>query len=339
MPRGSDPVRRLNWGCGEHTEEGWINSDVKEAPGVDLVGDIRRGLPLASESVDYAVSIHALPELAYGELVPALEELLRVLKPKGVLRLVLPDLDKAVRAYLDGDEHHFHQVRDDAGSPGGRFITQILWYGYSRSLFTADFATELMRRAGFVDVGACSSHETRTRFSEIVELDNREDESIYIEGSRPQRRSKWRNGGYNRRPLMPVTIDVTDVEVTAREEGDDLLAGHLDRPVAGDHFEGDALRIFGWVLGSRSPAKEVEVVSEHDVVGRATVEVPRQDIAKHHSGVPGAEAAGFDLTLAAGGKGPSELLVSVVLEDGSRAQLGVIKVDIARQGVLSRLFR
>jgi predicted SAM-dependent methyltransferase len=339
MRRESEPLQRLNWGCGEHTKAGWINSDIKEASGVDLVGDIRRGLPLPSESIDYAVSVHALPELSYGELVPALEELLRVLKPHGVLRLVLPDLDRAARAYVEGDESYFHHVHDDAESLGGRFVTQVLWHGYSRSLFTSDFMTETMQRAGFAEVGTCAPHETHSRFAEIVELDNREEESFYIEGSRPARRSKWRHGGYNRRPSMPVSIDVTDVKVTARDEGSDLLAGHIDKPAGGDRFEGEVLRISGWVLGRSSPAKEVEVVSEHDVVGRAPIDVPRPDIAAHHAGVPGAEAAGFELTLSAGGRGASELLVSVVLEDGSRAQLCVVRVDITRQGVLSRIFR
>jgi hypothetical protein len=138
---------------------------------------------------------------------------------------------------------------------------------------------------------------------------------------------------------MPVSIDVTNVKVTARDEGGDLLAGHIDKPAGGDRFEGDALRISGWVLSRGSLAKEVEVVSEHDVVGRAPIDFPRQDIAEHHAGVAGAETAGFELTLAAGGRGASELLVSVVLEDGSRTQLGVVTVDIARQGVLSRIFR
>lgn len=338
MPRGSESLRRLNWGCGEHTRPGWINSDVKEGPGVDLVGDIRRGLPLASESVDYAVSVHALPELSYGELVPALEELLRVLKPHGVLRLVLPDLDQAVRAYQEGDEQYFHHVREDAGSPGGRFITQILWYGYSRSLFTPAFATELMEKAGFVEIGSCRPGETGSRFAEIVELDNREEESFYIEGKRPARRSRWLPGGYNRRPSMAVSIDVTEVDVTA-SPGGDLLAGHLDGPVAGARFEGDMLRIVGWAVGSRSPAKEVEVVSDHDVVGRAPIDVPRSGVAEMHAGAAGVETAGFDMTLSAGGRGASELLVSVVFEDGSRSALGVIRVNVTRQGVLSRLFR
>ena len=59
-------VRRLNWGCGEHPEPGWLNSDVKDVPGIDIVADVRTGLPLETGSIDYITSIHALPELPYS---------------------------------------------------------------------------------------------------------------------------------------------------------------------------------------------------------------------------------------------------------------------------------
>ena len=41
-----EPVVRLNWGCGPDPEPGWINSDLKEVPGIDISRDIRDGLPL-----------------------------------------------------------------------------------------------------------------------------------------------------------------------------------------------------------------------------------------------------------------------------------------------------
>jgi predicted SAM-dependent methyltransferase len=174
-------VRRLNWGCGLHPEPGWINSDIKEAPGIDLTCDIREGLPLDSDSIDYAVSIHALPELAYPELVPALAELRRVLKHGGVLRLALPDLGRGIAAYQKGDESYFLVPREELASPGGRFIVHMLWYGYARSLFTADFIEELLSKAGFIRIVHCAYHTTSSPFGEIVTLDNRERESLFVE--------------------------------------------------------------------------------------------------------------------------------------------------------------
>jgi SAM-dependent methyltransferase len=177
----SSATRRLNWGCGSEPSPGWINSDRKQAPGIDLSCDILDGLPLDDDSIDYAVSIHALPELPLEHLVPALRELKRVLRPGGVLRLVLPDLERGVRAYLDGDRDYFLVPDDDARSLGGKLVTHLLWYGYTRSLFTADFIEELLRKAGFDEIVHCGFMETSSRFAEIVELDNRERESLFVE--------------------------------------------------------------------------------------------------------------------------------------------------------------
>lgn len=331
-------LRRLNWGCGSHVGPGWINTDIKEAPEVDLVADIRQGLPLEDDSIEYAVSVHALPELGYGEIIPALRELKRVLRPGGVLRLVLPDLQKAIDAYVRRDHGYFHLVEEDATTLGGRLVTQILWYGYSRTLFTSDFTAELLAKAGYVDVVSCQPHRTVSRFDEIIELDNREGESLFIEGTKPHNRIGQARRGYTRRPSMKASLEVLDVSTEVLDRAS-LKAGHLDGPVAGYSTEGDALRIVGWVVGDGAAAKEVEIVSDHAVVGRAPVNVARQGVADQFAGLPGADAAGFDMMLAAKGKGVSELLVSAVLENGTRAALGKIRVDVTRHGMLSRLFK
>src|SRR6266849_5224847 len=111
-------IQRLNWGCGERGEPGWINSDRCEGELIDLCRDIREGLPLEVDSIDYAVSVHALQEVPFPDMIPVLQELWRVLKPGGVLRLCLPDLEKGLQAYLRRDRDYFPVPDEDAASLG-----------------------------------------------------------------------------------------------------------------------------------------------------------------------------------------------------------------------------
>jgi predicted SAM-dependent methyltransferase len=174
-------IKRLHWGCGSWCPPGWINSDQKEGPGIDISCDIRDGLPLDTGSMDYVVSIHALPEVPYPDQVPVLRELRRVLKQDGVLRLGLPDLDRTIQAYLREDRTYFQVPDEEARSIGAKFIVHLIWYGYSRTFFTRDFVEELLLKAGFSRVDRCAYGETHSPHPEIVELDNREGESLFVE--------------------------------------------------------------------------------------------------------------------------------------------------------------
>jgi hypothetical protein len=111
---------------------------------------------------------------------------------------------------------------------------------------------------------------------------------------------------------------------------------HLDGPAAGTRIEDGPLRIVGWVVGDRVPVREVEIVAERQVVGRAAVDLARPGVAEQFPGVVGAEAAGFDLRLEPSGEGVSELQVSAILDDDSRVALATIRVDVKRDRVLSR---
>jgi SAM-dependent methyltransferase len=177
-------VRRLNWGCGGHPRPGWINSDVKDQPGIDVVCDIREGLPLETGGIDYAVSIHALPEVPYEDLIPVLTELRRVLKPGGVLRLSLPDLERGIDAYRRGDRDYFLIPDDEWRDIGSKLIVQLVWYGYSRTLFVRGFVEELLRKAGFGEVTHVAYRQTSSAYPEIVELDNRVRESLFVEATK-----------------------------------------------------------------------------------------------------------------------------------------------------------
>ena len=177
-------IKRLNWGCGGVGEPGWLNSDIKEGPGIDLPADILEGLPLDDDTIDYVVSIHALPEMHYEAQVPTLAELRRVLRPGGTLRLALPDLEKGIDAYRRGDRDYFLIPDEDMQSLGGKLITQLVWYGYSRTLFVSDFVEELLRKAGFAEVTHVAFGETASAHPGIVELDNRDSESLFVEATK-----------------------------------------------------------------------------------------------------------------------------------------------------------
>ena len=172
-------IRRMNWGCGQKTIDGWINSDIVEGDGVDICCDILRGFPLEDNHLDYISSQHALQDLRIGDQIPAMKELRRVLKPRGVLRLSLPDLDRALDSYQSGQQDHL--TVDDWDTLSGNFITQVLWYSYTRTLFTYEFAEELLKKADFGVVRPVRFRHTLSHYTEIVELDEREHESFFVE--------------------------------------------------------------------------------------------------------------------------------------------------------------
>jgi len=176
--------RRFHFGCGPITPYGWVNCDIDRGAGVDVVADIRQGLPIAAETFDYAVSIHALPEIPFAELGIALSELRRVLKTGGVLRLGLPDLEKAIGAYLDKDIDYFMIPDDVVRTLSGKMIAQLLWYGRSRCMFTLEFITELLVGAGYRDIRSCAFRQTASPFPGIIELDDRPLESFFVEATK-----------------------------------------------------------------------------------------------------------------------------------------------------------
>jgi predicted SAM-dependent methyltransferase len=173
--------RRLNWGCGPKPRDGWVNSDRLDGPGVDVVGDIRDGLPIDGHAFDYVVAMHVLQDLPYLDVVPALRELRRVLRPGGVLRLGLPDLDRALAALARDDRDYFYIPDEEITTTSGKLIVQITWYGSVRTPFTWEFARELLVKAGFTRVDRCAYRRTMTPYAGIVELDNRERESLFVE--------------------------------------------------------------------------------------------------------------------------------------------------------------
>jgi hypothetical protein len=125
--------------------------------------------------------MHVLQDLAYVEIVPALAELRRVLRPDGVLRAGVPDLERGIAAFVRGDSAYFYVPDDVVRTAGAKLVVQAIWYGSVRTPFTWDFAREMCDKAGYRDVRRAAFGRTTSVHPDIVALDNRERETLFFE--------------------------------------------------------------------------------------------------------------------------------------------------------------
>ncbi|HWI14123.1 MAG TPA: hypothetical protein VNT02_07695, partial [Burkholderiales bacterium] len=101
-----------------------------------------------------------------------------------VLRLAVPDLERAIDAYNRRDATYFYVPDADARTLGAKLVTQAIWYGSVRTPFTYDYAAEVLVAAGFRSVARCAYRETHSAHSDITALDNRERETLFVEATR-----------------------------------------------------------------------------------------------------------------------------------------------------------
>src|SRR5262245_53012187 len=93
---------KLNVGCGTDYKKSWINIDNNSDNNIDkldLNWDLRNPMPYKENSVDYIFNEHFIEHLTTDEAQAAIKDFMRVLKPGGVLRIAMPDLEEAVKIY------------------------------------------------------------------------------------------------------------------------------------------------------------------------------------------------------------------------------------------------
>jgi predicted SAM-dependent methyltransferase len=135
---GQSPVL-INIGCGRTFHPAWRNFDLAPVdPGVEHI-DIRASLPLANSSCDAVYHAHVLEHLDPAEGRRFIHETARILKPGGITRVVVPDLEQIARIYLqqlevaaaggDGTGHRWmtlelidQTVRIASGGEMGQFL-------------------------------------------------------------------------------------------------------------------------------------------------------------------------------------------------------------------------
>lgn len=140
----SDVKSRLNIGCGRQYHEDWTNLDLKSTDPSVICHDITKGVPFESNQFDSVYHSHILEHLTPEQGRELIEECFRVLRSGGILRIVVPDLERIARLYLEthqeawgGDESsraHYswmklelldQMVREKSGGRMGSYMANL----------------------------------------------------------------------------------------------------------------------------------------------------------------------------------------------------------------------
>ena len=192
MPSGTAPqtsLRHIQFGCGLCAPPTWRNFDAGPAfwleknlpflkktlvrrgfpqyPANIEYGDVIVGLPVEESSADGVYCSHVLEHLALNEFRTTLLNVFRYLRPGGIFRLVVPDLEVIARQYVAasdpgaairfmqqahlGEAEKSRGLADKAKSLFGRSQHLTMWdfKGMSAELHRADFVD--VRRAACKD--------------------------------------------------------------------------------------------------------------------------------------------------------------------------------------------
>jgi len=140
-------MKYLNIGCGNHysNKMEWINIDFISHGKNVIKHNLLRGVPFKDDTFDLVYHSHVLEHFSKEDGIHLIEECYRVLKPGGILRIAIPDLEQIARIYLNCLEKSFQNpidkiaaanyewmllemfdqtVRNQSGGRMGFFLTQ-----------------------------------------------------------------------------------------------------------------------------------------------------------------------------------------------------------------------
>jgi SAM-dependent methyltransferase len=191
---------KLNIGCGTSGIAGWVNID--NSPTILLsrlpLGkrlfrtpdwprdvrrvDVRKRIPFPDASVESVYSSHTFEHFSYDESLAVARECFRVLRPGGVIRIVVPDLGILVRDYLAEtvDPKASHRFISRLSLNSG--VRDLLHPGANhRQMFDTRSLIHLIREAGFPAPEVSSFGHSRIAEIASIELASRRPESLYVE--------------------------------------------------------------------------------------------------------------------------------------------------------------
>jgi predicted SAM-dependent methyltransferase len=172
----------VNIGCGPKSLPGWVNLDAARGESIDVVWDLRRRLPFASESCAAIFGEHVIEHLAKEDSERLVRECYRVLQSGGVLRLSTPDAGRFLRSYSgDGEFLKDPRFEQEAETLMDRVNLMMREYGQHLWAYDAESLILLLRKAGFGTAAEQQFEVSAHPRMRGIDSAERAFESLYVE--------------------------------------------------------------------------------------------------------------------------------------------------------------
>jgi predicted SAM-dependent methyltransferase len=182
----------LDIGCGPNIHNEFIGLDYNWKPGLDLCWDITQGIPIQDNSLLGVYTEHCIEHISYGDVCELLEEIKRILKPEGTLRIIVPDAELYLDLYMKGRSGE--KVKFPYGTPAYKSLNtektpmmeiNQVFRGHGHQ-FAYDYLTleAMLQTAGFVSIKKESFRCGRDR-TLLIDSEHRACESLYVEACAP----------------------------------------------------------------------------------------------------------------------------------------------------------
>ncbi|OGU35890.1 MAG: hypothetical protein A2315_15935 [Ignavibacteria bacterium RIFOXYB2_FULL_35_12] len=139
----------LHLGSGSNIISGFINIDVNPLRKGILYYDIRNKLPFKAGSVRFVFASNVFEHFYPDEIFEIFRNIYQNLESDGIIRIVVPDLEKAVDAYKEKKYSFFGAFPRSYKSIGGRFSNFIFCDAQHRITYDFSYLQELLMISGF----------------------------------------------------------------------------------------------------------------------------------------------------------------------------------------------
>lgn len=95
-------MKKLHLGCGTKILKDFINVDIRDDVGADVIDDIFCLEGMSAESVDLIYVCHVFEHVQRFKILSVLERWYNLLRSGGILRLAVPDFEKVSLLYNRG---------------------------------------------------------------------------------------------------------------------------------------------------------------------------------------------------------------------------------------------